>query len=103
MQEVYRYAYGFSCEKGLKIVQLEMAVAMWQLIFSQRPWPLLDLWIDFLQVRINFSLMLLRGQGLDSVQSMTRPYHICILKQKLLPTCPPNWTPPPPVISRHYN
>lgn len=48
-QEVYRYAYGFSCEKGQKCVHLDMALAMWQLIFSEKPWPLLDLWLEFLQ------------------------------------------------------
>lgn len=52
-QEVYRYAYGFSCEEGQKIVHFDMALAMWQIIFSQRPWPLLDLWIQFLQEQHN--------------------------------------------------
>ena len=49
LQEIYTYAYSFSCERGQKCLQLEMAIAMWQLIFAQRPWPLLSLWCTFLQ------------------------------------------------------
>ena len=49
MQDVYNYAYMFSREKGQKCVQLDMAIGMWQLLFTQRPWPLLDAWCSFLQ------------------------------------------------------
>ncbi|CAG9460851.1 unnamed protein product [Pedinophyceae sp. YPF-701] len=47
--EVYRYAYGFSCPKGQKVVQLEAALGMWRLLFDGRGWPHLDAWCDFLQ------------------------------------------------------
>lgn len=49
VQEIYTYAYSFSCEKGQKCLQLDVALAMWQLIFAERPWPLLEHWCTFLQ------------------------------------------------------
>ena len=47
-REVYNYAYDFSREPGQKCVQLETALAMWQLVFSVRPWKLLPAWCSFL-------------------------------------------------------
>ena len=47
-REVYNYAYDFSREPGQKCVQLETALAMWQLVFSVRPWKLLTAWCNFL-------------------------------------------------------
>ena len=49
-QEVYTFAYLFSREKGQKCVQLDMAIPMWQLLFSAHPWPLLDAWCNFLEI-----------------------------------------------------
>lgn len=49
MQEIYNYAYNFACEKGQKCLQLDMAIGMWQLLFADRPWPLLEQWCTFLQ------------------------------------------------------
>ena len=38
-----------SREKGQKCVQLDTALAVWQLLFSQMRWPLGGDWIDFVQ------------------------------------------------------
>lgn len=50
-REVYSFAYNFSREKGQKCVQLDTALAMWQLLFSvpEQRWPLIDDWCEFLQ------------------------------------------------------
>lgn len=48
-QEVYNYAYGFACEKGQKCLQLDTAIAMWQLLFAEQGWPLINLWCQFLE------------------------------------------------------
>ncbi len=37
--DIYSYAYGFPCEKGQKCLQLDTAVAVWQLMFSEQGWP----------------------------------------------------------------
>ena len=47
--EVYKYAYGFACEKGQKCLQLDTAVAMWQLLFGEQGWPLAKRWCSFLE------------------------------------------------------
>lgn len=46
---VYRFAYGFSLEPGIKCLPLDVAVSMWRLLFSESRWPLLDDWCDFLE------------------------------------------------------
>ena len=38
-----------SREKGQKCVQLDTALAVWQLLFRQMQWPLGADWIDFVQ------------------------------------------------------
>lgn len=48
-QDVYNYAYGFACEKGQKCLQLDTAVAMWQLLFAEQGWPLVNRWCNFLE------------------------------------------------------
>jgi len=52
-REIYNYAFLFSREKGQKCLQLETATAMWQLLFSCRPWNLIDSWCEFLQKNHN--------------------------------------------------
>mmetsp|Transcript_4791 Transcript_4791/g.8693 ORF Transcript_4791/g.8693 Transcript_4791/m.8693 type:complete len:252 (-) Transcript_4791:144-899(-) len=52
-RDIYNYAFDFSREKGQKCLQLDTAVAMWQLIFSAHPWPLVDEWCEFLQEHHN--------------------------------------------------
>ena len=48
-QEIWEYAYLFSREKGQKCVQLDTAIAMWQLLFDQMHWPLAEAWCSFVQ------------------------------------------------------
>jgi hypothetical protein len=48
-QEIYNFAYLWSREKGQKCVQLDMATAMWRLLFTARPWPLCGAWCAFLE------------------------------------------------------
>jgi len=49
-REIYNYAYSFSREKGQKCVQLDTALGMWHLLFSEdRSWQYLDDWVSFLQ------------------------------------------------------
>lgn len=47
--DIYNYAYGFACEKGQKCLQLDTAVAMWQLLFAEQGWPLVKRWCQFLE------------------------------------------------------
>jgi len=41
-------------QKTVKCLQLDTAIAMWKLLFSDgRRWPLVDAWCDFLQTHHN--------------------------------------------------
>lgn len=46
---VYRFAYGFSLEPGIKCLSLDVAISMWHLLFSESRWPLLEDWCAFLE------------------------------------------------------
>lgn len=48
-KDVYNYAYLFSREKGQKCVQLETAVAMWELLVPVSRWPRCPEWCAFVQ------------------------------------------------------
>ena len=48
-RDIYNYAYGFACEKGQKCLQLDTAVAMWQLLFGEQQWPLIKRGCSFLE------------------------------------------------------
>jgi DCN1-like protein 1/2 len=48
-KEVYNYGYLFSREKGQKCVQLDTALAMWQLLVPASRWQLIDEWCAFVQ------------------------------------------------------
>ncbi|WVZ81839.1 hypothetical protein U9M48_029171 [Paspalum notatum var. saurae] len=52
-REIYNFAFTWAREKGQKSLSLETAIGMWQLLFAERNWPLLDHWCQFLQVRHN--------------------------------------------------
>lgn len=43
-------AFGWAKEKGQKSLALETAIGMWQLLFAERQWPLVEHWCQFLQV-----------------------------------------------------
>lgn len=36
--------------QGQKSLALDTAIGMWQLLFAEREWPLVNHWCDFLQV-----------------------------------------------------
>lgn len=53
-REIYNFAFAWAKEKGQKCLQLDTAVAMWKLIFSdEREWQLIDEWAEFLQKHHN--------------------------------------------------
>ncbi|XP_073061579.1 uncharacterized protein [Primulina eburnea] len=52
-REIYNFAFGWSKEKGQKSLALDTAIGMWQLLFAERKWPLVEHWCQFLQARHN--------------------------------------------------
>ncbi|CAA0836567.1 Unknown protein [Striga hermonthica] len=51
--EIYNYAFGWAKEKGQKSLALDTAIGMWQLLFAEKQWPLVDHWCQFLQAKHN--------------------------------------------------
>lgn len=47
-KQIYQYAYLFSREKGQKIVQLDVALAMWDLLLPPSRWQHIEAWKEFL-------------------------------------------------------
>ncbi|EFX75977.1 hypothetical protein DAPPUDRAFT_214153 [Daphnia pulex] len=49
--DVYRYAFRFALdvECGQRSLPVDVAVSLWRLVFTHRPVPLLDRWIEFLE------------------------------------------------------
>ncbi|CAO2814542.1 unnamed protein product [Amaranthus hypochondriacus] len=52
-REIYIFAFSWAKEKGQKSLALDTAIGMWQLLFAERQWPLIDQWCQFLQDRHN--------------------------------------------------
>ncbi|XP_073303138.1 uncharacterized protein [Primulina huaijiensis] len=52
-REIYNFAFGWAKEKGQKSLALDTAIGMWQLLFAERKWPLVEHWCQFLQARHN--------------------------------------------------
>ena len=52
-QEIYNFTYSFALDKGKKCMPQDTAVALWRLLFSAKPWPLLDAWCEFLEQHHN--------------------------------------------------
>eukprot|EP00882_Tetradesmus_deserticola_P003375 GHRQ01003571.1.p2 GENE.GHRQ01003571.1~~GHRQ01003571.1.p2 ORF type:complete len:254 (+),score=115.01 GHRQ01003571.1:293-1054(+) len=53
-QEVYSFAFSWAREKGQKCLQIDTALAMWQLLFADdRRWQYIDEWCEFLQTHHN--------------------------------------------------
>ena len=48
LREVYTFAYGFTCPRGQKCLQLEESCALWELLLGGR-YPLLDKWLSFVR------------------------------------------------------
>lgn len=48
--DVYNYSFQWACEEGKKVMQLDTALAMWQLLYAdERRWQYIDDWCEFLQ------------------------------------------------------
>ena len=52
-REIYNFAFGWAKEKGQKSLALDTAIGMWQLLFAEQEWPLVEHWCQFLQARHN--------------------------------------------------
>ncbi|KAK1417946.1 hypothetical protein QVD17_27082 [Tagetes erecta] len=52
-KEIYIFAFNWAKEKGQKSLALDTAIGMWQLLFAEKKWPLIDHWCQFLQVKHN--------------------------------------------------
>ncbi|XP_071698545.1 uncharacterized protein [Rutidosis leptorrhynchoides] len=52
-KEIYIFAFGWAKEKGQKSLALDTAIGMWQLLFEEKQWPLVEHWCQFLQARHN--------------------------------------------------
>ncbi|KAL5719727.1 hypothetical protein ACHQM5_012692 [Ranunculus cassubicifolius] len=52
-REIYNFAFGWAKEKGQKSLALDTAIGMWQLLFAEKQWPLVEHWCQFLQVKHN--------------------------------------------------
>ncbi|CAM8957773.1 unnamed protein product [Rhodiola kirilowii] len=52
-REIYNFAFGWALEKGQKSLALDTSIGMWQLLFAEKQWPLVDHWCQFLQERHN--------------------------------------------------
>lgn len=51
--EIYNFTFDWAKEKGQKTLALETALALWQLLFAELQWPLIDQWCQFIQERHN--------------------------------------------------
>lgn len=47
-KQLYRFTFRFGLEPGHRIVSLEMAILLWQLVFTVHTPPILDRWLFFL-------------------------------------------------------
>ncbi|KAM7276822.1 hypothetical protein ACFE04_018688 [Oxalis oulophora] len=54
--EIYKFAFGWAKEKGQKFLGFDTAIGMWQLLFAENRWPLVDQWCEFLQAHHNKSI-----------------------------------------------
>ena len=43
-KEMYKFVFGFACEKGLKNVEVESALALWDLLIGKQRCKFLDKW-----------------------------------------------------------
>ncbi|GAV92014.1 Cullin_binding domain-containing protein, partial [Cephalotus follicularis] len=48
-RDIYNFSFGWAKEKGQKSLALDTAIGMWQLLFAEKQWPLVDHWCQFLQ------------------------------------------------------
>ena len=60
----YAGSWFFLVFQGKKSVTLDIVIGMWQLLFAEKKWPLVDHWCEFLQVAYHpyFDLMRLSSE-----------------------------------------
>ncbi|KAM3731851.1 hypothetical protein ACB098_11G014500 [Castanea mollissima] len=51
--EDFLIVFSFSLFTGQKSLALDTAIRMWQLLFAEKQWPLVEHWSQFLQARHN--------------------------------------------------
>eukprot|EP01025_Chloroclados_australasicus_P046941 TRINITY_DN519_c1_g1_i2.p1 TRINITY_DN519_c1_g1~~TRINITY_DN519_c1_g1_i2.p1 ORF type:complete len:261 (-),score=24.27 TRINITY_DN519_c1_g1_i2:264-1046(-) len=48
--DIYRFTYKWACAKGKRFLDINTAIGMWQLLFSEgRQWSHLEKWLEFVQ------------------------------------------------------
>ena len=54
-KDLYRWTYkfGLDIETGQRTLPVDMAVSLWQLVFSEKQPPVLKHWLNFLEVHLN--------------------------------------------------
>ncbi|XP_060209004.1 uncharacterized protein LOC132636258 isoform X2 [Lycium barbarum] len=52
-RDIYNFTFEWAKEKGQKSLALETGIALWQLLFAELEWPLIDQWCQFIQERHN--------------------------------------------------
>ncbi|XP_076936237.1 uncharacterized protein LOC143603287 [Bidens hawaiensis] len=52
-KEIYNFTFAWAKEKGQKSLALDTAIGMWQLLFEENHWPMVNHWCQFLQARHN--------------------------------------------------
>nr|AJR16774.1 defective in cullin neddylation 1 protein [Petunia integrifolia subsp. inflata] len=52
-RDIYNFAFDWAKEKGQKSLALDTAIGLWQLLFAEFQWPLVDHWCQFIQERHN--------------------------------------------------
>ena len=48
-KEMYKFVFGFACEKGFKSMEVEVAIGMWTLLIGTQKCKFLDKWQKFLE------------------------------------------------------
>lgn len=51
--QIYNFSYLFSREKGQKILQQDVAIALWRLLLTRERWRYIDDWCTFLEEHHN--------------------------------------------------
>ena len=49
---MYKFVFGFACEKGFKNVEVESAIALWDLLIGKQRCKFLDIWGKFLTDKV---------------------------------------------------
>ena len=50
---MYKFVFGFACEKGFKSLEVESAIALWELLIGSKKCKFLGKWNDFLNEKLD--------------------------------------------------